>query len=57
MKLSFGNMTLDLNNFNLQRQPDGFHNVNHFTLNQVDDFSYDELEFEHVDEFVVEYYG
>jgi len=27
MKLSFGNMALNLNIFNLQRQPDGFDNV------------------------------
>jgi len=44
-----------LNIFNLHRQPDGFDNVDHSTLNWVDDFSYDELEFEHVDEFAIEY--
>ena len=32
MKLSSGNMTLDLNIFNLQRRPDGFSDVNHPTL-------------------------
>ena len=54
MKLPFGNMTLDLNIFNLQRQPDGFDNLYHSTLSWVDDFSYDELEFENVDEFAIE---
>jgi len=29
--------------------------LSHCTLNWVGDFSYDELEFEHVDEFAVEY--
>jgi len=29
----FGNITLDLNIFNLRRQPDGFDDVDHSTLN------------------------
>ena len=29
--------------------------MDHSTLNSMGDFSYDELEFEHVDEFAVEY--
>ena len=32
MKLSFGNMTLDLNIFNLERHSDGFHGVGRSTL-------------------------
>ena len=55
MKLSFRNKTLDLNIFNLQRQPDGFSDADHSTLNYLGDFCYDELEFEHLDNFVVEY--
>ena len=55
MKLSFRNMTLDFNIFNLQRQPDGFDDMDHSTLSWVSDFSHDELEVEHVDEFAVEY--
>ena len=43
MKLSFGNITLDLNFFNLQRRPVGFNDVNHSILNWVDAFLYDEL--------------
>ena len=30
LKLSDGNITLDLNIFNLQRQPSGFDDVDHF---------------------------
>jgi len=55
MKLSFGNMTLDSNIFNMQRQSDDFDDMDHSTLNWVSDFSYDELEFEHVDESAAEY--
>ena len=33
IKLFFDSMTLDLNILNLQRQLDGFDNVDHFTLN------------------------
>jgi len=33
VKLSFSNLTLDLNIFNLQRQHDGFSDVDHSTLN------------------------
>jgi len=55
MKLSFHNMTPELNIFNLQRQPDGFDNLDHSTLNWVGRFSYDGLEFEHVDAFDIVY--
>jgi len=51
MKLSFDNITLDLNIFNLQRQPDSFDNMDHSTFNWVGDISCDELAFE----FVLEY--
>ena len=54
MKLYFGNITIDLNIFNLQRQSNGFGDVDYFDLNQVGDFPYDESEFEHVDEFPIE---
>jgi len=54
IKLSFDSMTLDLNIFNLQRQLEGFDNVDHSILNWVGNFSHDELEFEHVDEFPIE---
>jgi len=53
MNLSFSNMIVDLNIFNLLRQLDGFSDVDHSTLNWVGNFSYDELEFEHVDKFTV----
>ena len=48
-------MTLDLNIFHLWSKPDGFDNVDHSTRNLVDDFSYSQSEFEHVDEFAIEY--
>ena len=48
-------MILNLNIFNLQKLPNRFDDVDNFSLNQIDDFSYDELEFEHVDEFAIEY--
>ena len=54
MKLFFGKMTLDLNIFNLQRHLYGFDKVDHSTLNWVDNCSYDELEFKHVDNFAIE---
>ena len=54
-KLSFDNITLDFNIFNLQRQPNGFDDADRSTLNWVSDFSYDELEFEHSKEFAIEY--
>jgi len=38
LRLSFGNMTLDLNIFNWQGQLDGFDDVDHFTLNWVVNF-------------------
>ena len=43
-KLSFGNMTPDLNIFNPQRQSDCFDDIDHSTLNWVDAVSHDELE-------------
>lgn len=55
MRLSFGNMTLDLNIFTLQKQPSGLDNVEHFTLNWLDDFRYDELVSENDDVFCTEY--
>ena len=55
MKLSFDNMTLDLNIFNLQTQPASFDDVDHSNFSSVDNFSYDELEFEQIDEFNIQY--
>ena len=55
VKLSFVYMTLDLNIFNLQKQPNGFDIVDQSTLSQTGDFSYDDLEFEHVDKLPIEY--
>ena len=55
MRLSFGNITLDLNIFHLQRQRYGSDDMDHSTLNRVSDFSYDELEVEHMGDFAVEY--
>ena len=37
MKLTFGNTTIKLNVFNLQKQPMGFNDVDHHTLNWVGD--------------------
>jgi len=52
MRLSFGNMTVELNIFNLQRQPLGFDDVETSTLNWVEDsIFYDEF----ADMFVAEY--
>ena len=41
MKLSFGNMTLELNIFNMQRQPSGFDDMKFSTLNWVEDSIFD----------------
>jgi len=44
MRLSFGNMTLELNIFNLQRQPSRFDDKETSTLNWVEDsIFYDEM--------------
>jgi len=37
MRLSFGNMTIELNIFNMQRQPSGFDDMEFSTLNWVED--------------------
>jgi len=37
MRLSFGNMTLEFNIFNLQRQPSNFNDIETSTLNWVED--------------------
>ena len=37
MRLSFGNMTLELNIFSLQRQPSGFDDMEFSTLHWVED--------------------
>ena len=52
MRLSFGNMTLELNIFNLQRQPSGFDDVETSTLNWVEDSQFDD-EFDEL--FAAEY--
>ena len=42
MRLSFSNMTLELNIFNIQRQPCGFDDMKFSTLNQVGDSIFDD---------------
>jgi len=42
MRLSFGNMTIELNIFNMQRQPSGFDDMEFSTLNWVEDFVFDD---------------
>jgi len=42
MRLSFGNMTLELNIFNIQRQPSGFDGMEFPTLNWVAGFVFDD---------------
>ena len=52
MRLSFGNMTLELNIFNLRRQASSFDDIKTSTLNSVEDFIfYDVFD----DMFVAEY--
>ena len=38
MRLSFGDMTIELNIFNMQRQPSGFDDMEFSTLNWMEDF-------------------
>jgi len=47
MKLTFRNMTMEVNVFSFHKQPMGFNGVEHSTLHWVEDFSYGELEFNH----------
>jgi len=42
MRLSFGNMTVKLNIFNMQRQPSGFDDMEFSTLNWVGDSVFDD---------------
>jgi len=42
MKLTFGNIMMEGNVFNLQKQPMGFDDIEHFTLQWVEDFSFGE---------------
>ena len=42
MRLSFGNMSLELNIFNMQRQPSGFDDMEFSTLNWVGDSIFDD---------------
>jgi len=42
MRLSFGNMTIELNIFNMQRQPSGFNDMELSTLNWVKDSVFDD---------------
>jgi len=50
MKLTFGNMTMEVNVFNLQKQPMGFDDIEHSTLYLVEDLACEELEFVNDDE-------
>ena len=52
MALSFSNMTLELNIFNLQRQPSGFDDVEFSTLHWVEDSVLDDAR---DDVFAIEY--
>ena len=52
MRLSLGNMTLELNIFNLQRQPSRFDDMHIATLNLVEDYMFDD---EFGDMLVAEY--
>ena len=49
MKLTFGNMTMEVNVLNLQKQPMGFDDTKHSTLHWVEDLACEELEFVHDD--------
>jgi len=50
MKLTFGNMTMETNVFNLQKQPMGFDDIKHSILHWVEDLPCEELEFVNDDE-------
>ena len=52
MRLSFGNMTLELNTFNIERQPSSFDEMKFSTLDLVEDSIFDD-DFD--DMFTVEY--
>ena len=52
IRLYFGNMTVELNIFNLQRQPSGFDDMEFATLHWVEDSMLDDA---YVDVFAVEY--
>jgi len=52
MRMSFGNMTLEFNIFNTQRQPSHFYDIEFSTLNWVEDSIFDD-DFD--DMFAIEY--
>ena len=52
MRMSFGNMTLELNIFNMQRQPFGFDDMDFYALHWVEDSILDDA---CDDVFVIEY--
>jgi len=52
MRLSFGNMTIELNIFNMQRQPSGFDDMEFSTLNWAKDSVFDDASDEM---FAIEY--
>jgi len=45
-------MTIELNMFNLQKQPRGFDDVEHSTFNWVGDSSLEEVGFDHEEEYI-----
>jgi len=47
MKLTFGNMAMEVNVFNLQKQPMGFDDMEYSTLHWVEDLACEELKFVH----------
>jgi len=53
MRLSFGNMTIELNIVNMQRQPSGFDDMKFSALNWVEDSIFDDA----FDEMFVAKYG
>jgi len=51
-KLNFGNITMKLNVFNLQKQPIGYDHVERSILNWIFDFFLEEMEFDHDGELI-----
>jgi len=43
LTLTFGNTTIELNGFNLQKQPVGFDDIDHQSLNWVSDLAFGEV--------------
>jgi len=52
INLIFENITMELNVFNLKKQPMGFYYIEHPTLNWVGDFLLGGVEFDHEEELI-----